>query len=178
MFDERKIVTETIQQVINHLSFIYLRMAWSGAPAHDQVIWMQWIESSPAREEIKLLVAVANGEVTRDDRVSGEIVETIQSVVELLFSVPGSYTYNIPDDFWSSDLGRVVRYCQVWTRGDDLISHGEAAQILYGANNERELMRIRRLIERGELIAYEDPREPNPRHAQRVSRREVLKLKN
>lgn len=176
MFDADKIARDTVQTMINHLSHLYLRLAWSGSTHEAATQMYGWLESSPVLEEVRLLVRAANGELARDPATLGEVAETIQSVVELLFAQPGSNSYDIPDHFWSSDLGQVIRHAQLFARGDDLITHTEAAQMLYGAADERELMRVRRLIERGEMTAYADPREPNPQKAGRVSRAEVERL--
>lgn len=174
MFDADTIAREAVQTVINHLSYIYLRMAWGGATSPETIREVNhWLESSPLIEEVRLLVNVANGSA---DEHPGEVMETIQSVVELLYSHPGSGDYTIPDHFWTSDLGRVIQHCQLFVRGDDLITHSEAATILYGVAEERELMRLRRLIDRGALTAYTDPREPNPQRAGRVSRAEIERL--
>lgn len=177
MFDSDKIARDTVQMMINHISHLYLRLAWGGSTSHETAQQMySWLESSPVLEEVRLLVRAANGELDRDPATLGEVTETIQSVVELLFAQPGSNSYDIPDHFWASELGQVIRHAQLFVRGDDLITHSEAATILYGSADERELMRLRRAIDRGELTAYTDPREPNPQRAGRVSRAEVEHL--
>lgn len=177
MFHADKIARDTVQTMINHLSHLYLRLSWSGSTSHETATQMYgWLESSPVLEEVRLLVRAANGELDRDPATIDEVNETIQSVVELLFAQPGSTSYDIPDHFWASELGQVVRHAQLFVRGDDLITHTEAAQMLYGASDERELMRVRRLVDGGKLTAYADPREPNPQRASRVSRAEVERL--
>ncbi len=64
-----------------------------------------------------------------------------------------------------------------WRRAfsaDYFLTYTEAAEILFpDANLQSARMRIRRMVERGELTAYIDPRENNPQHAARVSRQEV-----
>jgi hypothetical protein len=69
---------------------------------------------------------------------------------------------------------------QAWLRRDDLISYTEAAQILFkdlaGQNIQAARMRIKRLVERGELMSYLALDEANPTQQVRVSRQAVEAL--
>lgn len=178
MFDADAIARDTVQTLINHMSYFYLRLSWGGGPSPETAHAMHaWPKNSPVLEEVRLIVRAANGELERDPDTVGEVVETIQTIVELLFSQPGSSSYGIPEHFWGTPLGQAIRHAQLFTRGDDLITHSEAAQLLRGDSGAADLMYIRRLVDRGELTAYADPREANPQHAGRVSREEVERLR-
>jgi hypothetical protein len=66
-------------------------------------------------------------------------------------------------------------------RRDDLISFSEAAQILFPVlartNLQAARMRLKRLAERGDIMIYLAPDEPNPTQQVRVSRQAVEALR-
>lgn len=142
-------------------------------------------QSSPLLEKVSLLVQVANGEVDRttaEDQTIGDIVDALQDTIDLLFSrANGHYAYTIPPSFWSQPgIGQVLARVQAWLRRDDLISYTEAAQILFkdlaGQNIQAARMRIKRLVERGELMSYIALDETNPTQQVRISRQAVEAL--
>lgn len=129
-------------------------------------------------DDIHLLVKIANSDIPgdlADDIILGDVEDSINTVLNLLFASPGNlHHYAVPDQFWHTELGKVIRHCQLWLRGDDLINYTEAAAILYPDDEVQVArMRIKRMVERGELSAYLDPTENNPQRAARVSREEV-----
>jgi hypothetical protein len=70
---------------------------------------------------------------------------------------------------------------QAWLRHDDLIGYTEAAQLLFPdlaqANIQASRMRVKRMVERGELMMYIDPSEPNPTQQARLSRQAIEALR-
>jgi hypothetical protein len=74
----------------------------------------------------------------------------------------------------------VLARAQAWLRHDDLISLTEAAQLLFpgiaDTNLQAARMRVKRLTERGELMVYLAPDEPNPTQQARVSRQAINAL--
>lgn len=58
-----------------------------------------------------------------------------------------------------------------------LISMSEAAELLYGENNQANRMKVQRLIESETLTEYIDYSERNPQHRRRLSRAEVEALR-
>lgn len=147
---------------------------------------------SPIKDQIEILCNYANGEqdaeasqsqhspkkiYTWDEQIAtGIIMETIQSLCELLFCPPGVYSYEIPGYFWGSDLGQLILHCQLKVRGDELITISAAAILCHGKNTQNNRMKISRLIQKGKLIGYRDAEEQNPQHAVRVSRQQVMEL--
>lgn len=183
-YDLDTIAREVVGQVAHHVFWLNQRLYWGGInpPPPSQADPYQ---SSPLLEELRLLVRVANGEIDRaraSEELRGEVYETLQSTVELLFAPIGASAYEIPPDFWAwPGIGQVCGQVVVWLHGDDLISYTEAARLLYddaaSVSDNALQMRISRLIDDGRLGAYSDPDEPNPRHAQRVLRSEVERLR-
>ena len=152
-------------------------------PALDDEAWQTAIQNNPkVRDAIRLLVRVANGEIPgdlADDIMMGDVEDSIQAVFRLLFVSPGNPQHvEVPAQFWSSELGQVIQHCQLWLRGDDLISYTEAADILWPDDDVQVArMRLKRMVKRGELTSYRDPTENNPQRSARVSRLEVESLR-
>lgn len=132
---------------------------------------------------IRLLARVANGEVPADmadDLFMGDVTEAVDLVCKSLFGAPGNpHHYPIPPQFWDTELGQAIRHCQLWLRGDDLITYTEAASLLWPDDDAQVArMRIKRMVERGELSAYADPNESNRQRAGRVSRQEITQRRH
>lgn len=80
--------------------------------------------------------------------------------------------------FWETELGRTLARVQMWLLDGDLWTISEAALVLRGAANDRDLVAINKLIARGALRVFVDPRVPNPQHARRVLRSDVWALQD
>jgi hypothetical protein len=182
MFDPDEITRNVIQQLNGYLAQLVKTLLRDKANLvrletenWDAVV----TELSPLKEEIRLLTRVANGDIPgdlADEDLIGDVEDAIDSVCSQLFCAPGSSRqYAVPPTFWNTPLGQVIRHCQVWLRGDDLITYTEAAELLWPDDDiQAARMRIKRLVERGVLSGYIEPRENNPQRAARVSRLEVL----
>lgn len=126
---------------------------------------------------LKLLVADAISEMAR--AAAGEtkhldkgiVYEGIQGLLERMFGIPGSASYQIPQEFWETDFGQVVALAFAWVQGDELITMSEASEI-----SGKSLSSLSQLISRGKLKYYPDPNEPNPQRARRVLKSEVKAL--
>lgn len=182
MFDVNTMSHEVISRVLSHYQGVGRYLYWKGSGDSQDTPF----QSSPLREEVALLVRVANGEIDRataDEELIERIVETTQRMVELLFvRAAGSYAYSVPETFWSQPgIGQVLAYVQAWLRHDDLIGYTEASHILFGELAEQNIqaarMRVRRMVERGMLMSYIDPDEMNPTRRARVSRQAVEALR-
>jgi hypothetical protein len=182
MFDTDDITQDVIQQFSEYLSQL-VKMLLRDKKNLSRLQTENWDEVvadlSPLRDEIRLLTRVANGDIPgdlADEDLLGDVEDAIDSVCSRLFLAPGSpHQVAIPPTFWTTPLGQVIRHCQMWLRGDDLISYTEAAELLWPEDDiQVARMRIKRLVERGVLSAYTDPHENNPQRAARVSRAEVL----
>ena len=182
MFDNEIIIQEVVRRVLNHYRHLGQGLYWAGSSDSMETP----LTSSPLRNDMGLLVRVANGELNRaetDDETIGEVLETLQRVIDVLFArANGSYAYAIPAAFWAqSSLGQVVARVQAWLRQDDLINYTEAARILFSElaqhNIQAARMRLKRLVERGELMSYVALDEANPTKRSRVSRQAVEALR-
>jgi len=123
--------------------------------------------------ELAEIARAAVGELERNDYNVSIIHETIQSLCERLFAVPGlGYSYDIPVSFWSTELGQMVAMARLWQMGDELISLTEAAEIL-----KKDISTISRQVKNGDILGYFDPTATNPQKGKiKVSRRQVESL--
>jgi hypothetical protein len=181
MFDTEAITTDVVTRIIKHSQRIEERLTW---PEREETATQQR-PPTPLHEDIALFVRIANGEIDRatvDDQLIGDIIERVQRMLDLLFlPANGIYTYRVPQAFWSETrIGQVLAHVQAWLRQDDLIGLTEAAELLFPElaqkNMQAARMRVRRLTERGELMVYIDPSEPNPTQQTRVSRQAIAAL--
>jgi len=141
----------------------------------------QWINNPALQTSIELLEAVAAGQHgangCEDDRSS--VYDDVSLAVDYVLSALHSTawgTEEIPDDFWDTDIGRVIQHAQFWLECEELITITEAAMILRGSAEKRDLMSVAGFIERGVLRTINDPRENNPYRARRVYKSDVKNL--
>lgn len=177
-FDANELSKQVISSVMWHMTGKFLNQLWFVSPDMLRATSSQPhpLEQSPLREQIEALCRVANGEIDRasaDEYFVGEVVEMMQSLMETLYSHPLENSYDIPAHFWQTQLGQVVAQSQLWLENDTLITLTEAAQILRGGSEQKDLVYVNDLIKRGSLTRYVAPDEPNPQHAGRVSRKQV-----
>ncbi|MFL5800743.1 MAG: hypothetical protein ACJ8CR_03285 [Roseiflexaceae bacterium] len=183
MFDADAIARDVIGRALANYQRIGRRLyrSGSGDPPADP------LQSSPLRDDILLLVRIANGDIDRatiGDQGVGAVVEAVERVVELLFARAGEpHAHHVPASFWSQPgIGQALAHVQVWLRRDDLIGYTDAAQMLFGElaaeNIQAARMRVKRLVERGMLMAYAAPGEANPTRRARVSRQAAEALRD
>lgn len=188
MFDLETICRAVIGQVLSHSFWLDQRLYVGGLRPSVDLARTEFVHQdqvtpyaqSPLREELALLVRVANGAIDRartHEQTVGEIAETLQGICELLFSPIGTHAYTIPPTFWSEDgIGEVCGAVWGWLHQDDLINYTEAASLLYpnlNASPDARSARVRRLVEKGKLTGVIDPSIKNPQHARRVLRSQV-----
>ena len=181
MFDPISIADD----VVNRVSERYQRISGSLAWPETDFPSSAARPPTPLHADIARFVQIATGEqnrATADDQTIGELIERFQNVLDLLFlPASGRYAYRIPATFWSEPgIGQVLARVQAWLRHDDLIPLTEAAQLLFPdiarTNLQAARMRVKRLTERGELMVYLAPDEPNPTQQVRVSRQAIEAL--
>lgn len=113
----------------------------------------------------------AAGQVEEEDAL-GIVAEGIQGLMELLFAAPvGTYSYQIPESFWETDIGQMVAVAMLKVRGDELITIAEAGR-LRGVSTQA----ITNLVAAGRLRAYHDPGAPARQGRRLVSRAEIEAL--
>jgi hypothetical protein len=181
MFDPATIADDVVSRITQHYQRIGRNLAWAAIDSDRSPTQ----PPTPLHADIMHFVQIANGEVDRihaDTQRIGELIERFQNLLDLLFlPANGQYAYRVPATFWSEPgIGQVLAHVQAWLRHDDLISLTEAAQILFPdlahTNLQAARMRVKRLTERGELMVYLAPEEPNPTQQLRVSRQALEAL--
>lgn len=137
--------------------------------------------AAPLREQLKLLIQVANGEIAR----SGAMRETDRAVEAALAALLDALTANalglhvpLTDAFWQSDVGILASRVRWWLSADDLITISNAAALAFGENTQATRMRIARAIDAGQLDWFPDPSVANPQHNRRVLRPQVERLRD
>ncbi len=125
-------------------------------------------------ESLATVARAAAGDIEHSDWSAGEVAETIQSLCESWFSSPvPSYQYQVPEQFWTTDLGQMLARALLWVRSDELITLTAAAK-LRGVT----VQAISQAVKAERLTRYVDPNSPNPQKARvLVSREEVEGMK-
>lgn len=137
--------------------------------------------NSPLREQLGLLIRVANGELAR----SGAAQETERAVEAALGALLAALTSNalglhvpLTDAFWQTDVGVLTSRVRWWLSADDLITISNAAALAFGENTQATRMRVARAIDAGQLDWFPDPSVANPQHSRRVLRSQVERLRD
>ncbi|GJQ51249.1 MAG TPA: hypothetical protein PLD47_13965 [Aggregatilineales bacterium] len=129
------------------------------------------IEDSPFAKSIMLIGEAANG----GDVFPDALEDAIAGVLRVLFAQAGATEEHIPAEFWREPLGKLITAARA-AGVDDLITHSEAARMLYGTATAPDLRRFETLLKSGKVNRYFAPDERNPRKAGRVRRSEVEKI--
>lgn len=119
-------------------------------------------------EEVATIARAAAGELAHDEWNAGIVEETVQTLMETVFSNATAYNYTIPTEFWNSDVGQMVARAMLWVRGDELITITEAAEIR-GVTPQA----ISQAVDAGRLTAHIDPGAPQRQGRRLVVRSEV-----
>lgn len=82
----------------------------------------------------------------------------------------------IDPEFWQSEIGQAILKVRLWLDNDELITLKEAAIILRGNAESRDLVWINDQIKKGKLTRYIDSDEPNPQRSGRVRKLDVISL--
>lgn len=121
---------------------------------------------------------------THDDAEAAR--RSLDAVLDIAWTPPAVTTRTVPPPQWwlHATLGQLCAAAVRWLYDDDLINYTEAAALLYpdeqlaGREAQRRLtQRIARLVADGVLVPFVDKAEPNPKHAQRVVRGQVVALR-
>ena len=135
-------------------------------------------EQTPLQRDLKLLIAVANGELNRSDAGVRRVELALGRVTDMLLGNALQLNAPIPDDFWATDVGTLVSRVRWWISIDDLITISNAAALAFGENNQANRMRISRAIDNGLLEWVPDPSVANPQQNRRVLRPQVERLRD
>ena len=144
----------------------------------EQAVQAALDEQTPLRRDLKLLIAVANGELMRTDAAVRRVELALGRVMDLLLGNALGSNTTLPDDFWVTDIGVLVSRVRWWVSIDDLITISNAAALVFGENNQPNRMRISRAIDNGLLEWVPDPSVANPQQNKRVLRPQVERLRD
>jgi hypothetical protein len=178
---------ETIVEIMERVAAQYRRLALElygrdpGPPSAAQ------LQTSPLRAKIDLVLRVARGELDgqeEDLELVRQVRNAMSDVHDAVFTpAAGGGSFEPWEDLpLQRAIFDLMLRVQNWMgQGDPLVSYTTAAGILYpdepNLSRAAAVARVRRLVERRELIGYVDPDEPNPRHARRVSGADAVALK-
>lgn len=135
-------------------------------------------EQSPLYHDLKLLIAVANGEYRRTDALVAQVEPALKRLLAALLGNVLQSSTSFPPGFWQTDLGILVSRVRWWVSGEDLITISNAAALAFGANTQASRMRIARAIDNGLLEWVPDPSVANPQQNRRVLRSQVERLRD
>ena len=135
-------------------------------------------EQTPLQRDLKLLIAVANGELNRTDAGVRRVELALRRLMDLLMGSALHLSAPIPDEFWATDIGVLVSRVRWWISIDDLITISNAAALAFGENHQANRMRISRAIDNGLLEWVPDPSVANPQQNRRVLRPQVERLRD
>lgn len=140
---------------------------------------LNYVQTGEFASDLALIEQTAAGALSHHDdgEQRDEVTQAVQQVLEFLFSRAGGNRYRIPAEFWEGELGRMIAAARLWSSGDELMTHSEAAQRLRGSVTKADLVYVQRLVQSGRLTRYYATDEPNWTKAGRVSRAEVEALR-
>jgi hypothetical protein len=130
------------------------------------------------RDDMKLLIAVANGEITRTNVMVARVEAALKRVLNLLLGNSMDESLALSTDFWETDIGIVASRARWWISVDELITITNAAALAFGENSQANRMRIARAMDKGLLDWVPDPSVANPQQNRRVLRDQVERLRD
>ncbi|MFI5264314.1 MAG: hypothetical protein ACHQM6_07355 [Candidatus Kapaibacterium sp.] len=135
-------------------------------------------EQITLRDDMKLLIAVANGELTRTNVTVLRVEHALKRVLDLLLGNAMEKSLSLNDDFWQTDIGIVASRARWWISVDELITITNAAALAFGENTQANRMRIARAMDKGLLDWVPDPSVANPQQNRRLLRDQVERLRD
>jgi hypothetical protein len=162
MFDATKMTVAFVGGLIAHINPLMMHLYYM-PPDLDPAIPLL---DSPLKRDVELLVKVVNGKSQREIDVREALL-----AVSLVYGV-------IPPHLRTAEMKSLIDHAAVWLHRDELITLSEAAMLLRGSSEKRDLKWINDQLRLGKLTRYDDPDEPNPTKAGRVRRSEVEGLRD
>ncbi len=145
---------------------------------HSSTEGSDHFERVSLQEDMTLLIAVANGEITRTNVMVLRVENALKRTINLLLGNSIKENPTFFDGFWDSDIGIVVSRARWWISVDELITITNAAALAFGENTQANRMRISRAIDKGLLDWVPDPSVTNPMQNRRVLRDQVERLRD
>jgi len=115
----------------NALQLVYSqhhRMVTQLYPEAFQPLTLDQLRSGPLGQDLLRLARLARGQVRESKE---QVLQAIDSVLQLLFWPAAADTYQVPRTFWDTDLGRMLALAKYRAyEPSELVSIGNAAQQL------------------------------------------------
>jgi len=119
---------QTIDDALRVVYSHHHRLVTSLYPELERPLSIDELRAGRLGRDLSRLAALARGEL-REAR--SQVIERIDSVLQLLFWAPMSDDYQVPRSFWETDLGRMISMAKFRAyEPAELISIGHAAQRL------------------------------------------------
>jgi hypothetical protein len=135
------------------------------------------LAAQPLAAQVKVFERIERGSLDRrttDPTFVDEVEQAVEQLLAVLYTPLDGRPFVLPRDAWThSPLMKLLASVTYWLYQDDLISLAEAARWLYGDSTDARLMRVRRLIERGQLRHYWLPGREAKQRSYLVRRSEV-----
>jgi excisionase family DNA binding protein len=125
---EDSVWQQTIDDALRVVYSHHHRLVTSLYPELERPLSIDELRSGRLGRDLARLAALARGEL-REQR--SQVIERIDSVLQLLFWAPMSDDYQVPRAFWETELGRMISMAKFRAyEPSELISIGHAAQRL------------------------------------------------
>jgi len=178
MFNPDEITAEVVSKMLYHFQLHTGAMLFLSAPNIAHIAPAHPLEQSPIRNYIATLCKIVNDQPERSEALASAVMGITQKITESLCKHAWAQDYDVPAAFWKTQIGALILAAQLWAQGDALITLSEAARILRGSAEDRDLRYVNRIIKERNLTVSIDPTEPNPQRARRVRRSEVEALRD
>ena len=122
--DYQEVMDNALQLVYSH----HYRLVSQLMPEAFQPLSLEQLRSGPLGQDLLRLARLARGQIREP---KDQVLEAIDSVVQLLFWPAAAEDYSVPRTFWDTDLGRMLALAKYRAfEPNELVSIGNAAQQL------------------------------------------------
>jgi hypothetical protein len=165
-----KTITTPMRELHDRLHMLLQDTATADAP----------LAAQPLAEQVTIFERIERGKIDRrsaDPAFVREVEHAVEHILVVLYTPLDGRPFIVPRDAWThSALMNLLASVTYWLYQDDLISIADAARVLYGDSTDALLVRVRRIIERGELRHYWRPGREAKQRSFLVRRSEVERL--
>ncbi|GIW03619.1 MAG: excisionase [Chloroflexota bacterium] len=122
--DYQEVIDQALQLVYSH----HHRLINQLYPAAFQPLTLDQLRSGPLGKDLQRLAMLAKGQIREPKE---QVLNAIESIVQLLFWPAAADDYTVPRSFWDTDLGRMLALAKFRAfEPSELVSIGNAAQQL------------------------------------------------
>lgn len=122
--DYQEVMDNALQLVYSH----HYRLVSQLMPEAFQSLSLEQLRNGPLGQDLLRLARLARGQIREPKE---QVLEAIESVVQLLFWPAAAEDYSVPRVFWDTDLGRMLALAKYRAfEPNELVSIGNAAQQL------------------------------------------------